>query len=688
MGNRIDRERLVRRHNPCLRGIYPLAPLGVGNGEFVYTIDATGMQSFPTAYQAPLSSQSQWGWNVSKPEPSAPMIYTPLASDPRQVGYPLKSDPLSPAYHWKRQNPHRLQLGQVGMTLMRHGPLEVDISRLGEALQILDLWTGQVHSRFTLSGYAANVHTSCHPSRDQIGVSIEGNLVIQEDFAIVVRFPSTECAHEDWRKDIPLNWDPDPQHGVDWLVVDDGVLFTRQLDGQAYTLRIKARLKGVRQVQWNAFVLSPRVAKSHPQWHIAFGFFPGAGDPVLDSVETIAAKSRDHWQNFWSHGGAIDWSESRDSRAAELERRVVLSQYLTAIHCSGSLPPQETGLAYNSWFGKFHLEMTWWHATHFFLWGRGTLAQSTLQWYRRTLPQAKELARSQGYKGARWPKTVGPDGDQSPSPIAPLLLWQQPHPIFLAALSYRLEPTEGTLKAYAEVVAETARFMVDRLEWDPARACYVLPPPLIPVQETHDPEASQNPVFELEYWHYTLGLAIDWLSRLNLKVPDSWRQVYGGLSPLPSQQGVYLAHEGCLETYERQNRDHPSMLGAYGMLPGSRVDPKVMKATFQKVLRTWQMDTVWGWDFPMMAMTAARLGESEWAVDALMMETEKNQYLINGHNYQDESLLVYLPGNGGLLAAVAMMAAGWLGGPKGQHSPGFPRDGRWALAWENLHGCL
>ena len=43
-------------------------------------------------------------------------------------------------------------------------------------------------------------------------------------------------------------------------------------------------------------------------------------------------------------GGAVDLSDSRDPRAPELERRVVLSQYLTAIQCSGSLPPQETGL--------------------------------------------------------------------------------------------------------------------------------------------------------------------------------------------------------------------------------------------------------------------------------------------------------------------------------------------------------
>lgn len=69
------------------------------------------------------------------------------------------------------------------------------------------------------------------------------------------------------------------------------------------------------------------------------------------------------------------------------------------------------------------------------------------------------------------------------------------------------------------------------------------------------------------------------------------------------------------------------------------------------------------WDYPMMAMTAARLGDENLAVDLLMMKHTKDTYLPNGHNYQTARLLIYLPGNGGLLTAVAMMAGGWLGCP-------------------------
>jgi hypothetical protein len=50
-------------------------------------------------------------------------------------------------------------------------------------------------------------------------------------------------------------------------------------------------------------------------------------------------------------------------------------------------------------------------------------------------------------------------------------------------------------------------------------------------------------------------------------------------------------------------------------------------------------------------MCAAHLGRPERAVDALLLDTPKNTYRANGHNHQREGLTVYLPGNGGLLAA-------------------------------------
>jgi hypothetical protein len=170
--------------------------------------------------------------------------------------------------------------------------------------------------------------------------------------------------------------------------------------------------------------------------------------------------------HLWNRGLAVDFSGSSDPRAPELERRVVLSQYLTAVQCAGSLPPQETGLTTNSWYGKFHLEMHPWHAAQFALWGRPDLLERSMQWYGRILPAARETAARQGYRGARWPKMVGPDGRESPSDIGVFLIWQQPHPILLSELIFRATGDEA-LDRYKHIVFASADFLASYPVADP-----------------------------------------------------------------------------------------------------------------------------------------------------------------------------------------------------------------------------
>jgi hypothetical protein len=119
------------------------------------------------------------------------------------------------------------------------------------------------------------------------------------------------------------------------------------------------------------------------------------------------------------------------------------------------------------------------------------------------------------------------------------------------------------------------------------------------------------------------------------------------------------------------------------MLPGPGIDPDAMRRTLDWIWDNWDWSETWGWDYPLMAMTAARLGEPERAVDALLMDAPKNRFRANGHDYQRPGLAIYLPGNGGLLTAVALMAKGWDGAPD-VPAPGFPHDGSWVVRYEGL----
>jgi hypothetical protein len=160
--------------------------------------------------------------------------------------------------------------------------------------------------------------------------------------------------------------------------------------------------------------------------------------------------------------------------------------------------------------------MHWWHGVHFALWNRFPLLEKSLGYYQWILPRATEAAATQGYRGARWPKMAGPDGRDSPSPVGPLLIWQQPHPIYYAELAYRNAPQEETLAAWQEVVFETAEFMASYAAWDEGKGHFVLGPPLKSVSENTDARVTTNPTFELTYWLFGLRVAQTWRERLGL----------------------------------------------------------------------------------------------------------------------------------------------------------------------------
>jgi hypothetical protein len=355
------------------------------------------------------------------------------------------------------------------------------------------------------------------------------------------------------------------------------------------------------------------------------------------------------------------------------------------IQCSGSIPPQETGLTYNSWYGKFHLEMHWWHAAHFALWNRLDLLEKSLTWYSTISSKAKSIAERQGYLGIRWPKMTDPSGTEAPSSVGSFLIWQQPHIIYFAELCYRGYRVPGPqLEKYKNLVFATADFMASFPVYDKEKDRYVLKG-IIAAQERFKPENAINTPFEIAYWHWALSIAQEWRVRLKMPKNPEWQKVIDKLSKLAEASGLYLAAESAPDSYTTKEymTDHPAVLGAYGMLPGSGiVNPEIMKNTFNTIWEKWNWDETWGWDFPLTAMSATRLGMPEKAMDALFMSPKTNTYLANGHNYQDSRLRLYLPGNGGLLSAVAMMVAGYDGCTTDM--PGIPKDGKWKVKWENL----
>ncbi|PUZ23781.1 hypothetical protein GA0116948_108161 [Chitinophaga costaii] len=672
----INRKEVVQRHNYHITDLQEPGPTQVGNGNFAYGFDATGMQTFNDSF----TTMSQWSWH-SSPLPAgftaADFKQTNINIQGRMVPYDLPNPQQAALSSWLDANPHRFNLGRIGLWMKMENGTAVTAGDIQAADQYFDLWSAVAVSTFRIQGQPVQVTTVADPDKDIVAFKITSPLIAAKRLGVFIDFPYANLNvfsnGSDYNK---------PASHQTILVADkkSQVTFSRVMDSTQY--EVKASWTGPNSITKE----KPHRYKFMPagsnEIEYVFSFAPWKIKQPLPSFAEVKAHAQKYWPSFWNSGGFIDLSHSKDSQWMELERRIILSQYIMRINAAGQYPPQETGLVNNSWYGRFHYEMILWHNAHNALWNRWSLLNNSLHVYQDNLMAAKQRAATQGYKGARFPKCTGPDGREWPHPIHAFLVWQQPHPVFFANLDYRAHPTTATLEKWMNIIDASADFLASYPSFDTASKHYVLGPPIAFAPENNQFYKDRNPAFELGYWRYALRTAQLLRQQAGLPGKPLWSKVYQQLSPIPLRDNFYEQWENIDSMWTKYNFEHPALLGIYGLLPGDGVDTTIMKNTFRKVLDTWKFDTGWGWDFPLMAMTAARLGETKEAIYMLLHASPKNGYdkhgFVGGGNPYP-----YIPTNGALLYAVAFMAAGW-DGDQQLSTPGFPKDGSWTVMWEDL----
>ena len=712
----IDRHAVVNRNNPVITEADPLASLTVGNGHFATTVDVTGLQSYPFEYGAgvPLNAMSDWGWhqfeNTNGLKPSESEKAFDFGHGHQEI-YAVEFKKTEDGRHkeateYFRVNPHRLNLGTIGLSLKDAAGRQVPLNALTAIRQEQKLWDGEIESTFIADGEKVEVTTGVHPDKDALYARIQSPLLKDQRATVNLRFAYPTGKHADDASD----WTK-PERHTSKLISNDAhsALIERTLDSTRYYVLLQWEGNATLSQRDNHhFELSAKdeIITLSAEYSLTSNLSPLTPKFEYDQYHKATLR---HWSRWWKAGAIVDFSACTDPRAKELERRVVLSQYLTQINCANNMPPQESGLTYNTWFGRPHLEMAWWHLVDFALWSRPETIAQSLRWYNTVAyPVARQIAARQGFKGVRWMKMTDPWAGEAPSNTGSFLIWQQPHYIYLAEEMYRANPSAETLKTYGEQVEATAEFMADFVTFDPRSGRYQLRGATA-MQESITKDISYNQPFELAYWQYGLSVANQWRERQGKERIALWDDIANRLSPLPEADGIYTAGVpiGDASTseafdpfdasakkaetfYEKCRNDHPAVLGACGMLPSLQTPytllytKEKMKQTLDWVMQHWNWQTTWGWDYGMIAMTAARLGDPKTALKALLIDTQKNTWLKSGHNFQTpDRLRIYLPGNGALLSAIAMMCAGWDGCTQ-PLNPGFPNDGTWNVRWEGL----
>ena len=394
----IDRKARVARHSPVVRVFDSFSALSVGNGGFAFTADATGLQTFPERYrELPLATQAEWGWHT-EPNIGGYKI------DGR-VGALRRAWPTGAVRERAERRRRQLAAGESTPHLARARRLRADACAMGRRRrpptstaveQRLDLWTGTIDSRFTLDGRAVRVRTWAHPERDQIAVRVESEGLDPSRIAMRIMFPFASATHTG----DPADWLHAARHRT--VVLDRA---RRSVTWQRLARR--RRLLGARRVERRRLDDAGRPARvparsgrGHVALRVRRRLLARARPSALPEVDATAYGER----------GALDALLERWRRARSLGERRPARHGARAAHralrvshrreqCAGTMPPQETGETFNSWFGKSHLEMHWWHAAHFALWNRAAMLERSLPWYSRILPAARANAARQGYRG-------------------------------------------------------------------------------------------------------------------------------------------------------------------------------------------------------------------------------------------------------------------------------------------------
>jgi len=117
-----------------------LRDFSVGNSNFSFTVDLTGLQTFPDYCRAGTSYLREQGTSLS-----------------------VRSNRLNP--------------GQIGLDILKAGVKKISINDITEPHQKLNFLTGVIESRFFVDGIVVSVQTVCHPHYNMISVRIKSKLL-------------------------------------------------------------------------------------------------------------------------------------------------------------------------------------------------------------------------------------------------------------------------------------------------------------------------------------------------------------------------------------------------------------------------------------------------------------------------------------------------------------------------------
>ncbi|MDE7162276.1 MAG: hypothetical protein K2N65_05935, partial [Anaeroplasmataceae bacterium] len=560
------KKEFISKYNISLSDFDFENPLTVGNGDFAFTCDVTGLQSFYGDYhKIPLSTMTNHIWAKQKGEGNLPFKTYTKRSNGSPVFYMTDTKALT--YDNYRDDWFKFDLFKLSFCFKSK---MLDRKHISNISQTLHLYEGIIYSSFTYLNEKVLVETKIPQEHQNLQIKIHTNLK-----GLQVRL---------------------------YFLNPSSNRFGAKLEETQDYIVEKNKIK-----RTNAFASYNLFFQTNMEEHgLCFN---------CQKESFLKISFHNDFEDDNSMQTYFDKVKCIDTLDEELNRRMVLSLYLMKVNTLGIFPPAETGLTCNSWYGKFHLEMHLWHHLGLIRLGLYEYVLPSLKWYLAFLDSSRRRAKEQGYLGARLPKMTDPRGVDTPSNIGCLLIWQMPHLLIMLDEILKQNEKAVPIKDFLPLITDLIDFMVSFYYLKDGK--YHLDSPLIPANE-NIPETCDTPIFEECYTLYAFQIFKVWVDKYGISYDiGKIENILNNYAPLEINDGCYEAYIGCKDTYTKYNYDHPMVIGMYSFFKSDIVDPEIVKNTLFKILDCWSFEDTWGWDFPMLAMVANRLGKKELAIELL-----------------------------------------------------------------------
>ena len=356
----INRHAIVSRYNPVRNASSTTTPMQVGNGNFAFGADVTGLQTFQ-----PFAIMSSWGWKNDTLPPGKTwedvMNYRGESWDfhgrPMEIMY--GGDPL--IQQWLISNPNRVNLGRIGLLLFDEQSQAADVTEddLTAKQQTLDLWSGTLTSQFVYEGQNITITTISSQTSSAVGITIKSTLLQSGRLGIFLDFPWNDGKNK-FSAPFVGSFNVTNNHTTHLTL---GTQLGRDVQAEvSHTLGSSTFITSVGGDSFSVTRDSPDAhryslrPRSLASTFSISALYSTTRTESLPIPEFITSESTQAWNKYWAESGFVDvLTNSSDTRAEELQRRIVLSRYLMRVNEAGENPPQEASTSYFSTFGVLKL---------------------------------------------------------------------------------------------------------------------------------------------------------------------------------------------------------------------------------------------------------------------------------------------------------------------------------------------